>query len=137
MTTNVGGHQVRRRHIAWFALGCLGSAFLVWVLLVFLHTSETTAAIRETQTTNHSLLIEVQSLSHQVLDCTEAGGKCYRRGQARTAAAVTQINRASISRAACTVVLSHQPGVEHLTAVDLTQRITACVAETLAALAKQ
>jgi hypothetical protein len=84
------------RRLAWFVLGFLATALFVTVLYALLQGAQTTQAIRDSQKNNHALL-------NTINDCTKPTGKCFQRGQKRTAGAVASINRVVILAAACAV----------------------------------
>ena len=108
-----------RRRAAWFVLGCAAVALSVAVLYIVLNAAQTTHAIREAQQNNQQVLATIH-------DCTQPGGKCYQRGEARTAGAVADINRVVILASACAV---GRRGTEP----QIEAQIQACVIQRLAA----
>lgn len=106
-----------QRRGLWYALiGILAGALVVLVIVRVAQTADLVSEIRHSQVTNHQTL-------HAIKDCTRPDGRCYQRGQRRTARAVSSINRVVILAAACA---SQEPG-------QSVARIQACVIDRLAA----
>lgn len=127
------------RRVAWFTLGAMGTALFLVVLYALLNGAFTTQAIRDSQKNNQQLLATIAALqksNHQLLDtvndCVKPTGKCFKRGQKQAALFGTSRDRHEIATAACQIGISRQSTPD--TPQELSRRITACVAETLAQL---
>lgn len=50
----------------------------------------------EQSETNGRILQRVEDLNHRQVDCTEPGGKCYKRNQVRTREAIVGVNQGTL-----------------------------------------
>lgn len=100
---------------------CLALAILLGFAAYTSYTSSRSLqAIEDGQKSGHTLL-------NTINDCTQPTGKCYKRGQRRTASAVSSINQVVILAAACASGLP--PG---LTVESRQAEIQTCVINRLA-----
>src|SRR3954469_3558823 len=102
--------MAKRWRVAWFVLGAVGTGLILAVLYALLGGAQSSNSsedviktVRETQVDNHELLTRIDRLAHTINDCTNEGGKCFKKGQSRTGQAVGDIGRRGIVTAACEV----------------------------------
>lgn len=102
--------------VVYLAVGALVTGLVVTVF-----------SIRDTQTENTGTLHAANRSANLIEDCVKPSGKCYRRGQRRTAKAVGQIvagvRQVAIDAAACAAVQGPAP------AAELAARIDECITE--------
>lgn len=113
------------RVIGNVVVATLVGIFLVLLLTNVARTGDLVSAIRETQQTNTGLTRETHSTTDLIKSCVEPTGKCYLRGQRKTAGAVASINRVVILAAACAVGRTG-------TVAEVQSQIQACVIDGLA-----
>ena len=118
----------RQRPLFGAVVGVLVGVLIVAVLALLIRTWSVTDQIRESQQTNTGTLEASQRTLGAVEDCTQPTGKCFLRGQKRTASAVGDINRVVILASACSVGLETGLSVEQRQA-----EIQQCVIDRLAA----
>lgn len=108
---------------------------IVWLLVgaVVLGAVWTLFAIRGTQTGNTETLQAANHSGNLIEDCVKPTGKCFKRGERRTAKAVGQIllgfRDLSVDAAACAAIETQKPGAMDLTVGQLATRIRRCLAE--------
>ena len=117
----------RHRAIANAIIFGLVGLALVLIVVSVNRIADLTQAIRETQKTNTVINKNSADVLATVHDCTDPTGRCYKRGQKRTANAVAQINRVVILAAACASGLPPD-----LTIAERQDSIQSCVIDRLA-----
>lgn len=85
---------VHARPALYALVGALVGFFLIGMTYLVVTSFTTTQAIRDTQK-GSSRSVEI------IEDCTDPGGKCYRRSQERTAAIVGDIGKLAAYASAC------------------------------------
>jgi hypothetical protein len=106
----------------------LVGVFLVLLLTNVARTGDLVSAIRETQKSNTGLTRETHSTTDLIRSCVDPSGRCFKRGQRRTAQAVADINRVIVLAAACSVGVPPS-----LSVADRQVAIQSCVIDRLAA----
>lgn len=108
--------------VVYLAVGALVTALIVTVF-----------SIRDTQTENTPTLEAANRSANLIEDCVKPTGKCFQRGQRRTAKAVGQIvggvRQVSIDAAACAATEARAPDADALGAAELAARIDRCITE--------
>lgn len=87
-----------------------------------------TAQIRATQVDNTQKSDARDETLEIIKDCTQVGGRCYQRGERRTADVLASAQRIILISAACAVDLNPSDPVD-----VRVQQITSCVTDRLAA----
>lgn len=106
-------------------LGLIGGLCAGLLVIGFIYVI---ASIRNTQLEGTPTGKRLLAASDRILDCTEADGECYQKGQKQTAKAVGDINRVVILASACSVGLDPKmPILERQTVIQN------CVIQRLAA----
>jgi len=121
---------MRKRQWAWALLGVLAMLLVLTTTYAMVNTAVLVDLIRQDQQTSvqrnkttAANTEQIKRVAEQIESCTTPEGECFKRGQARTGAAVASINDVVILAAAC----AKQPN--NVTAAQ----IRACVVDLLPA----
>lgn len=91
----------RQRQIGWALIGVLVGSIIMVAVGAIATTNNTVNAIREQQKESTKAREANDQVLRAIRSCTDPEGKCFRRGQRRTASAIASINEVTVLAAVC------------------------------------